>query len=715
MESKRLTRPTVYPIDTRFFVVVFGEWGRMMVKAVVMYRGEVGDREASIEAVLTPRRLPRQRRHLLDGTMVMADMAGERRLVDFVSWWKGTWEEDHFALSMRSELDFVLEGIPRMQAAGINVEVDRHISERDIMSPHPVYLALDVVAVPGAFVATTRAVVGDEDASDLELDRALEKKRRWIKHNGKVAYLSQSTQLTKEVCEALGMKGVTWENKEVLVNMLRAVSDAKVVESERPVLRRLLTTEDERQVPKAINATLRPYQIDGMAWIRRALASGIGGILADAMGLGKSLQTIAAYMAMRERDPRYKALILAPKSLMGNWRKEFEKFTQGVTVLVWDGPNRKKYEHLLSSCDVVICAYETFKLDRGIISEHAFHLLVCDEAQKLKNPETASHQAVVHFPCGVQLALTGTPIENRLEDLHSLFAFASKGLLPPLKVFRETVVKPYKEGDPAAVEHLRQHVNPFILRRTKDEVLTDLPPKTIVDQLCPMTERQEQFYNDSLQEARFQRDQAAANGDKSALSALYLKIITRLRRIAVDPRLVEGGTGFTADDSGKLLTLRAIMDELDTDEDNKCLIFSQWTDCLSVVRDELVARGQPFSYLTGQTRDRDQQVQNFQEKAGIRYFLLGLKAGGVGLNITAANTVIMMDPWWNPASENQAYDRAHRIGQLRPVTVYRLIAEGTLEEKIASLKAIKQAIADGVIDEQAIPEFTVDIMSGLLG
>lgn len=705
-----ITRPTIYPETVKFELRVFGQRGHAHAQAVVRYLSTIQGDTRELSVVLTPATVHRQRRHLWGGTMVLADSDGERRLVNFLSWFRGKWFDDRYSIDAKDELPFLLEGVPRAQGAGVDVSVDPSL--RDIMSDRQLRVSMDLAVKSGGFALWTSPMAGEEHVDIGSVLEAKKQRRRWVSSDGKVIKVDEDVDLELLAETAERARYYPWSDKGRLANALRLVRDARIDDGMRPVIRRVLQSEPDDKPPESIRATFRPYQLEGVKWLRRAISSGSGGVLADQPGLGKTLQSISAFVAMKDNDPSFRVIVFAPKSLMGNWMSEFNKFSPTTNVLVWEGPQRKKYEEMIPKMDAIIISYDTYKRDYELINRYPFHLAIFDEAQVLKNADTASHKAAVSCLAPVRIALTGTPIENRLDDLHSILSIASPGALPPRKEFSEKIAKPFREGDTRAVALMTDQIKPMILRRTKDLVLTDLPEKTIIDQKCPMVDSQEQFYAESKEWAKRERDAAIASGDKARMNGLYLKLLTRLRQIATDPRLAEPGK-YRAEDSGKMMALRLMMDQFEQNED-KVLIFSQWVECLNLVKLELEERKERFSYLTGETKNRDEQVHDFQNRSDIRYFLLGLKSGGVGLNMTAANTVVFMDPWWNPAAENQAMDRAHRFGQKRNVTVYRMISAGTVEEKIAEMKAIKQAISNGVIDDQELPEIDDSAKSRLL-
>lgn len=706
-----LVRPTIDPLSTKLILRVYGQrGGHLMAQARAVYEGELAD-IVSITATLTPRTL-RQRRHLGDGVMVRADERAERGLVDFLSWWPGEWQDDHYLFRTVGELEFLKDGLSRVAGSGIVLEVEEGLG--DIMSDDPLQVAVHLQVKGPWFQIRVATYAGDRTVSPLALARAAQKGRSWVQVHGKAVQVPETVDLGLLAEAADSTTSVHRQDRTKIQAAVGLLRDAQMDGATVGLLREVLYAEAPEEVPDKIRAELYGYQKEGFAWCKRMLCSGTGGILADAPGLGKTLTTICAIVAMKTVQPLYRVMIFCPKSLVFNWAKEFRKFAPHLDVLAWDGPNRKKYTSMLGSCDVVLASFETMKRDKDILAEVPFHLAVFDEAQGLKNSDTASHKAAASIAAGTRLALTGTPIENRLEDIHAIFTVACPGLLPPLAEFKEKVVRPFKAGDPAGLEAVRDNVMPFILRRTKEQVLTDLPPKTIIDHYCEMTDRQAAFYEQAKADARAKRDQAIAEGDERKKSALFLTLLTRLRHIATDPRLEDPVHAYAADDSGKIQAFRSLMDTIDTDEANKVLVFSQWTSCLDLVKQELDKRKHQYSYLTGDTKDRDVQVHNFQERPEVRYFLLSLKAGGVGLNITAANYVVIFDPWWNPAIEMQAFDRAHRIGQKRNVTVYRMIAPGTIEQRIADLQSIKKAIADGMIDDAQLPDFSTNEMAKLL-
>ena len=448
-------------------------------------------------------------------------------------------------------------------------------------------------------------------------------------------------------------------------------------------LRDLLSGEwPEEVLPEEIQATLRPYQLEGYNWIRLLMRGGLGGILADDMGLGKTLQALCAITAEGGRS-----LVVAPTSVIGNWLNECTKFVPHLRTCRFHGPKRKMDEH----ADVVVTSYALLRLD-DTLTKRRWRTVVLDEAQAIKNPESQTAQAAFRLQADHRLSLTGTPIENRLEELWSQLHFAMPGFLGGRRHFDERYSKPIERGDPRAAKALRKRIAPFILRRLKTEVAKDLPSRTDVVLRCPMPPEQRRLY-DGVHGAAH-GDLSRLLGDGKALE--ILEILLRLRQAACHSRLLPGDR---PDVSGKLDVLSDRLHDL-AEAGHRCLVFSQWTSFLDLIQ-ERIADLSPLR-LDGSTRNRDAVVEAFQADDGPPVFLLSLKAGGTGLNLTAADYVFHADPWWNPAVEDQAIDRAHRIGQDKPVVSVKLISEDTVEERIIALQEKKRAIARAALGEGAV-------------
>lgn len=455
---------------------------------------------------------------------------------------------------------------------------------------------------------------------------------------------------------------------------------------------RALALTAEPSLPTGLRATLRPYQRDGLAWLQFLRELGAGGILADDMGLGKTVMTLALLARWKEDQGPQPSLVVCPTSVVGNWLREAERFTPELGVLPLDGASRD-FE-AIAAHDLVVTSYGLARRDIERLASKRFRCAVLDEAQNVKNPESATSRAVRRLDAGLRLALSGTPVENRLNELWSLMTFANPGLLGPASDFDERFERPIAaRPDGAAADHLRAVVRPFILRRTKAEVLSDLPPKTEVDRACVFGVRQRRLY-DAL--ALTLRQAVKKNIEKRGFERSQLSVLTailRLRQMACDPRLLD--PAIPAAESAKRAAFLDLVREL-VSEQRRALVFSQFVKLLMLWREDLDREKIAYEYLDGSSANRATTVERFQQGAA-PLFLISLKAGGAGLNLTAADTVIHCDPWWNPAVEDQATDRAHRIGQERAVTVVRLVAEGTIEDKIGLLKAKKRELATSVI------------------
>jgi superfamily II DNA or RNA helicase len=465
--------------------------------------------------------------------------------------------------------------------------------------------------------------------------------------------------------------------------------------------------------PAGLMADLRPYQRRGVAWLRTMTAMGLGGCLADDMGLGKTLQVIALHLHRmnagaaglsttktsktkntNRHAPAGPTLVICPTSLLGNWEREVRRFAPDVPVRRHHGAGRQLDD--LEPNEIVVTSYGVVRREAEELSAAGFALVVADEAQHAKNPDTATARALRHIDAPARLALTGTPVENRLSDLWALLDWTTPGLLGPLERFVKSVATPIERyQDPVTTERLARTVRPFLLRRRKTdpEVAPDLPARMVTDVAVPLTAEQVQLYEAEVREAL-----AAIEGkDGIERQGLVLRLLTVLKQICNHPAQYLHQSGPLAGRSGKLAALEELVPVI-VDEGDSVLVFSQFVECLALIEARLEHLGIATRFLHGKVpaRRRSSMVDEFQ--AGVvPVFLLSLKVGGVGLNLTRATHVVHYDRWWNPATEDQATDRAHRIGQDRPVQVHRLIAEGTLEDRIAELIEKKRALAESVV------------------
>lgn len=449
-----------------------------------------------------------------------------------------------------------------------------------------------------------------------------------------------------------------------------------------------------RKLPPEFKADLRPYQHEGLDWLQLLFMAGMGGCLADDMGLGKTVQTLAHICVLKANgQSNGPVLIVAPTSVVPNWGHEIERFAPALSVVNFTGLERAGLADQIEGADVVLSSYALLARDMAVLGDKDFCLVVLDEAQNIRNPATVAAKAAFALKAHQKIALSGTPVENHLGDLWSMMRFLNPGLLGDTKQFGSDFRKPIeKDNEADAKSRLARRIKPFMLRRTKEQVAKDLPDRTELIADIELYDTQRDLYE--VTRAAMQRRVIEAMGAKGlAQSAIViLDALLKLRQCCCDPRLVKTATKTAiSGGSAKLDRLLEMLKELHA-EGRRVLVFSQFTSMLDLIEAQVKVLGFSYERLTGETRDRDGPVQRFQSGQS-DVFLISTKAGGVGLNLTAADTVILYDPWWNPAVEAQAIGRAHRIGQQRPVFVHRLICAGTIEEKMLALQARKQSLA----------------------
>jgi SNF2-related domain/Helicase conserved C-terminal domain len=501
---------------------------------------------------------------------------------------------------------------------------------------------------------------------------------------------------------ALG-EGLTWQGASSLREMVRQLGG----HSSLP----------EVTLPAGLQAELRPYQEHGLQWLQFLRTHGLAGILADDMGLGKTLQTLAHLLIEKTAGRLDRpALIVAPVSVISNWQREAGRFTPELRTLVLHGQDRHEAATSMAEYDVVIAPYSLLQRDRERWLAQPWHVVVLDEAQNIKNAATQASQVVSELNARHRLCLSGTPIENHLGELWSLFHFLMPGFLSSQARFKQLFRTPIeKHGDSERLQQLRRRVTPFMLRRTKGEVATDLPEKQEIISTVELGDKQANLYETiRLTTEKTVREALSSKGlAKSQIQ--ILDALLKLRQVCCDPRLVPLAAAKKIKQSAKLEQLMALLPEL-ISQGRRVLLFSQFTSMLELIEEALRKEGIPWVKLTGQSQKRDQLITKFTS-GEVPLFLISLKAGGVGLNLTQADTVIHYDPWWNPAVENQATDRAHRIGQTEHVFVYKLVAQGTIEERMLALQKRKAALADSMYRDCAArkqPLFTEGDLAELL-
>ena len=508
--------------------------------------------------------------------------------------------------------------------------------------------------------------------------------------------------------------GVEFAGLEVegwLKDLLEQLSDAQTIELLPP--------------PKELRGELRPYQARGVSWMAFLRRFGLGACLADDMGLGKTLETITFLLDQRERmGAKQPALIVCPTSVVGNWQREIARFAPSLRVMIHRGSDRQtgaQFARAAKRHDVVLTSFPLLARDRETLSELEWGTLVLDEAQNIKNAATKQAQAARALTAAGRVALTGTPVENRLTELWSILTFLNPGYLGSEESFRRDFARPIERtGDKAAAERLRKLTGPFVLRRLKTDpsIIADLPEKQEMKVYCPLTQEQATLYEAVVREALEKVEQAEEAGDAMSRRGQVLGMLMQLKQVCNHPAQFAKDGSEVAGRSGKLSRLVEMLEEVYAAGDH-ALIFTQFAQMGGLLQKHLRETFyDEVLFLHGGTpaKERDPMVRRFQAPNGPRVFILSLKAGGTGLNLTAANHVFHFDRWWNPAVENQATDRAFRIGQIRNVQVHKFICGGTLEERIDEMIENKRALAESVLGagESWLTELSTDQIRDLV-
>jgi len=528
----------------------------------------------------------------------------------------------------------------------------------------------------------------------------LKKKREFTLPNGEIAvipeeWFSQYTELFAFVEEDSDDTRLKLKKHHIaLVQELQSGNLAKVTISEK--LERLKDFEEieDYNLPDGFKGQLRPYQKAGYNWMNFLSKYNFGGCLADDMGLGKTVQTLAMLLFQKEQGSKSASLLVMPTSLLYNWEVEAKKFTPSLKIFNYTGTNREKNVEQFQGYDLILTSYGTTRIDIDHLKNYYFNYIILDESQAIKNPDSNIAKAVRELKCKNRLILSGTPIENSTLDLWSQMTFVNPGLLGTQGFFKNEFLNPIeKKQDEVKTKRLYSIIKPFILRRHKSQVATELPEKIENVTYCKMTPAQEQEYEKVKSNYRNLILESIEEKGMNSSQLLLLQGLTKLRQIANHPKMVDGEY---EGDSGKLEDVVHMLHNA-LGNNHKILIFSQFVKHLSIFRDYLDKHKMNYAYLDGTTKDRQGQVDLFQNNEDVKIFLISLKAGGVGLNLTAADFVFILDPWWNPAIEAQAVDRAYRIGQKNTVFTYKFITTNTVEEKILNLQKNKQKLASDLI------------------
>ncbi|MCP4701509.1 MAG: hypothetical protein GY862_32330 [Gammaproteobacteria bacterium] len=643
---------------------------------------------------------------------------------------------------------FWMEGIESLKDADPKLSLKIPAKLRATRVRKRLQARLKVALVSGWFDTEVQLQTEGLNVDLAQLQESVEGKKRWVALNdGSLAELTEELrELLQEGLDVMSGSGQArlavhqvgrldqWmHSPEVTVEtdkQVDALRERSIFFSNFSKLAGDKKIGTEVELPRDLNAELRPYQIQGLAWLRFLHDLSAGGILADDMGLGKTLMTLAMIAWRKEKEGELPNLIVCPTSVTANWIKEAARFTPGLKTALLTGKEREilraaclemdeaaggsKWPAALQEVDIFVTSYGLLRRDAEMLARFQCRYVVLDEAQNIKNYNTATAKAARRLQGEAKLALSGTPVENRLAELYSLLEFCNPGMLGSKTLFSRRFENPIlSDSRGIAARRLRAIIRPFVLRRTKRQVLKDLPPKQEIEYFCTLGVEQKQHY-DAL--AAIVRGDIGQTIQSEGLAKNQIKLLTallRLRQMACDPRLVDRtlSPAYSTKRNEFVKLVRSLVSE-----GRRALVFSQFVELLHLWIRDLDREGIAYEYLDGSTRDREAVISRFQN-GDAPLFLISLKAGGTGLNLTAADTVIHCDPWWNPAVEDQATDRAHRIGQTRPVTVYRLVASGTVEDKIIQLKARKRELADAVItdDGAALRGLSVEDAQLLLG
>ena len=609
-----------------------------------------------------------------------------------------------FYANFESALDWLFDGLPKLARAKFEIMGEESLARFRVNRRKP---------------KINMALSSEVDWFDLNLDidfdgigltleelkKALQKEKKFVRlRNGSIARLPE--KLIRKL-QYLIEFGQTSDGKirfrdhhlSFVDKLLDEADKREVDEFSQQKIESLqeFTRIKTFKIPKNLRGELRDYQKAGYNWLNFLKEFSFGGCLADDMGLGKTVQTLC-FLQNEINNKNLPNLIVSPTSVLFNWQREIEKFTPDIEFVLHYGTKRSRDVRALRNKTLILTTYGHLRRDINFLKDIDFHYVILDESQNIKNPQSETAQAARNLNSKNRLALTGTPVENNTMDLWSQFSFLSPGLLGSQSFFKETFMRPIeKDQDVQAADTLKKLIFPFILRRTKDEVVKELPPKVESVIYSPMSEAQQKIY-DQVREAY--RNSIIKDIESKGLNKSTMRVLeglTKLRQVACHPHLVDSSFN---EEAGKFEALKLMIDDI-ISEDHKVLVFSQFVRMLTIIREHFEEQAIDYSYLDGSTKDRAGAVDKFQNDEHIKIFLISLKAGGIGLNLTAADYVIHYDPWWNPAVEMQAIDRAHRIGQTKKVFAYKLISKDSVEEKILQLQEQKKELVKKLITTES--------------
>jgi non-specific serine/threonine protein kinase len=619
---------------------------------------------------------------------------------------KHTPENEYILRANIHPIDFLMRYVPRLTSAGFEIFGEEKLKTVRV-NRHTPSLSFNVASGIDWFDVNAIVIFGEVETSLQEIRKAIRRKERYVKlADGTIGEIPEAWLQRYKHLFGLGEPvngGIRLSNHHVtLIDQLTVGANQVEFDTEYQRRRRLLydfSGIKPVDLPSGFVGELRPYQKAGYDWLHFLHKYDFGGCLADDMGLGKTIETLAFVQSLHEiGDPTGTVLVVLPRSLLINWQREAARFTPELRVLVYFGKDRSADQKRFDNFDLVLTTYGVMLRDIESLKHYRFHYVILDESQAIKNPLAKTSRAARLMSSDHRLTLTGTPVENSTFELWALFAFLNPGLFGNLEYFKREFGNPIeKNGDLETSQLLRKMVYPFILRRTKEQVAPELPPRTERIVYCDMEPAQRRFYNHTREAYRARLMGLIENQGMGSSKMQILEGLLRLRQICNHPKLVKDDF---RGDSAKFKLLLELLATLRV-EGHKALIFSQFVQMLEIVRREIDDMRIPYVYLDGQTHKRQERIDSFQNQSDIPFFLISLKAGGVGLNLTAADYVIHIDPWWNPAVEMQASDRTHRIGQDKPVFIYKLITRDSVEEKILQLQERKKALVEQLITTES--------------